>query len=323
MSRLPTLSTPGRPVNGSPMGSGIPTPASRRPRSSLGPTQPKQSDAEMDQALKDLLRRRPPSSLGRDDPDTPTQVPSSYMAPERSMQTPRTPGLRPKTPSSLATPTSRPTSRPSLVGRPSLSSSTTTPRRPSMAASTSTTPAYRRPESRAGTYDPKWAPAVGDRVRLPQHGYEGTLRYLGETHNREGTWAGVELEGGFRGKGRNDGSVDGYVVLIMFRTDSLGTSTLNALPIAASSLLQKSSLLPPRHLQDLLARPRWPHIARWPPRTLRLGGPRRHRSACAVVPQRPIKAEPQLHAPKPRRTLATRHYWGTATPPMWLVQRRG
>ncbi len=77
-----------------------------------------------------------------------------------------------------------------------------------MASSTST-PSYRRPESRAGLEGAKWTPTVGDRVRLPSHGYEGTLRYLGPTHIRDGIWAGVELEGGFKGKGRNDGSVDG------------------------------------------------------------------------------------------------------------------
>lgn len=70
-----------------------------------------------------------------------------------------------------------------------------------------TTPSFKRPESRAGMSD-KWVPALGDRVRLPSHGYEGRLRYLGETHIRDGIWAGVELEGLFQGKGRNDGSVD-------------------------------------------------------------------------------------------------------------------
>lgn len=78
-----------------------------------------------------------------------------------------------------------------------------------MASSTSaSTPSYRRPESRLGVGGEKWVPAIGDRVRLPSHGYEGTLRYLGETHIRDGIWAGVELEGLFQGKGRNDGSVD-------------------------------------------------------------------------------------------------------------------
>ncbi|KAL1408032.1 hypothetical protein Q8F55_004829 [Vanrija albida] len=177
----------------------------------------------MDQALKDVLRRRPPSSLGRSisesgDPDTPTQPSASeYSTPGRALQAPRTPAFRPRTPSAaISTPTaaSRPGSRPSLAApRASLIGSTSTPsRRSSMSTSTSAvaTPSYRRPESRASiTAEPKWSPQVGDRVRLPSHGYEGTLRYLGPTHIRDGIWAGVELEGGFQGKGRNDGSVDG------------------------------------------------------------------------------------------------------------------
>lgn len=213
-------------MNGSPGGavSGIPAPSIRRPRSSMGPNNAPSSatkpDPEMDQAYKDLvMRRRPPSSLGRSasgrentDPDTPTQnrggAPVSFLqTPNSGLTTPRTPGLRPRTPSSIVTPSSRPTSRPSLSARSSLAGSTSTPgRRPSVASSTSTP--YRRPESRTGM-EAKWTPTVGERVRLPSHGYEGTLRYLGPTHIRDGIWAGVELDGGFKGKGRNDGSVDG------------------------------------------------------------------------------------------------------------------
>lgn len=194
-----------------PPATGIPTPASRRPRNSLGPnvagaTPSPRPDAEMDQAFKDAIRRRPPSALGNgSDADSPSL--------ERSLHAPRTPatGLRPKTPngaaSGIATPSSRPGSRPSLSARTSLSASSVGPsRRTSMATSTATvTPSYKRPESRAGG---KWTPTVGDRVRLPSHGFEGTVRYLGETHIRDGIWAGVELEGLFQGKGRNDGSID-------------------------------------------------------------------------------------------------------------------
>ena len=40
-------------------------------------------------------------------------------------------------------------------------------------------------------------------------GMEGTLRFVGETDFKAAVWAGVELEGGFAGKGKNDGSVNG------------------------------------------------------------------------------------------------------------------
>lgn len=63
---------------------------------------------------------------------------------------------------------------------------------------------YGRSASRTGrTFD------VGDAVRIESLGYEGTLRYIGEIDGKPGLWAGVELSGGFAGKGKNDGSVAG------------------------------------------------------------------------------------------------------------------
>ncbi|WVQ73438.1 hypothetical protein IAR50_003010 [Cryptococcus sp. DSM 104548] len=218
MSKLPQLSTPGRPSPSS----GIPTPASRRPRSSLGPGQSlPSSDDAMDRALQDVLRTRPPSSLRNHD-DTASES-SSHLSASYGLPAPRTPGVsRPRTPSALGgapvTPSaaSRSVSRAGLGLRSSLANSTTTPftpRRTSMASSTtSTTPFARRPESRASERDPptsKWVPVVGERVRISSMGYEGTLRFYGATEFKEGVWAGVELEGGFKGKGKNDGNVGG------------------------------------------------------------------------------------------------------------------
>ncbi|TYJ58409.1 hypothetical protein B9479_000955 [Cryptococcus floricola] len=213
MSKLPQLSTPGRP---SPSSS-IPTPAARRPRSSLGPAHSLPNDDAMDKALHDVLRTRPPSSL-----DAPMES-SSHLSASYGLPAPRTPGIsRPRTPSALGgapvTPSaaSRSVSRAGLGLRSSLANSTTapfTPRRTSMASSTtSTTPFARRPESRASERDPgtsRWVPVVGERVRISSMGYEGTLRFYGATEFKEGVWAGVELEGGFKGKGKNDGNVGG------------------------------------------------------------------------------------------------------------------
>ena len=50
---------------------------------------------------------------------------------------------------------------------------------------------------------------MGDSVRVESLGFEGTLRYLGEISGKTGLFAGVELGGGFAGKGKNDGSVGG------------------------------------------------------------------------------------------------------------------
>lgn len=94
-----------------------------------------------------------------------------------------------------------------MASRPSLGPSTPgtgmfTPRRPA------------RPESRASTAAGSFKPQVGDSVRMSNMGSEGILRYVGETEFKEGVWAGVELGGGFKGKGKNDGSVNGYVRLL-------------------------------------------------------------------------------------------------------------
>jgi len=46
-------------------------------------------------------------------------------------------------------------------------------------------------------------------VRIESLGMEGTLRYLGPIEGKPGIWAGVELNPGFVGKGKNDGTVNG------------------------------------------------------------------------------------------------------------------
>lgn len=81
-------------------------------------------------------------------------------------------------------------------------------------STTSVTPYGRRPESRASIVsgadgEGKWVPIIGERVRMQAMGMEGTLRFVGETDFKAGVWAGVELEGGFAGKGKNDGSIGG------------------------------------------------------------------------------------------------------------------
>ena len=50
---------------------------------------------------------------------------------------------------------------------------------------------------------------LGDNVRLESLGFEGILRYLGEIEGKPGAFAGVELSGGFAGRGKNDGSFGG------------------------------------------------------------------------------------------------------------------
>jgi CAP-Gly domain-containing linker protein 1 len=84
----------------------------------------------------------------------------------------------------------------SFVQRPRTPTALRTPGRPSDTSS--------RSASRTGKiFD------VGDNVRIESLGFEGTLRFLGAIDGKIGVWAGVELSGGFFGKGKNDGSVDG------------------------------------------------------------------------------------------------------------------
>ncbi len=50
-------------------------------------------------------------------------------------------------------------------------------------------------------------PKIGDPVKVIGMGMEGVLRYLGPIDGKVGEWAGVELDPGFAGQGKNDGSV--------------------------------------------------------------------------------------------------------------------
>ena len=95
--------------------------------------------------------------------------------------------------------------RRSVVGRPSsvTSAPPTRTKTPSARPPSRQSDAFSRSVSRAGrTFE------IGDNVRIESLGYEGILRYVGEIDGKPGLWAGVELSGGFAGKGKNDGSVN-------------------------------------------------------------------------------------------------------------------
>ena len=88
---------------------------------------------------------------------------------------------------------------------PSVASSSR-PKTPSVTAANTV---RRRPESRQSDVFSRSMFEVGDLVRIESLGFEGKLKFLGEINGKQGQWAGVELSGGFVGKGKNDGSVDG------------------------------------------------------------------------------------------------------------------
>ncbi|EGN99907.1 hypothetical protein SERLA73DRAFT_72683 [Serpula lacrymans var. lacrymans S7.3] len=98
--------------------------------------------------------------------------------------------------------------RRSVAGRPSsvASSSTANHRKTPARPASRQSDLFGRSVSRAGkVFD------IGDNVRIESLGYEGTLRYIGEIEGKAGLWAGVELSGGFSGKGKNNGTVNGKI----------------------------------------------------------------------------------------------------------------
>jgi CAP-Gly domain-containing linker protein 1 len=184
--------TPGKPrVSGIPTpgkSSNIPTPGRFRSSSSVNSHSAFDSDVEyMSRAFANAIKANDPA---RHRTGTTSNTSPSSSSPKSNL-------------------VSLQSGRRSVTGRPSSVASTST-----FAQSRTKTPAPRpasrqsdvftRSVSRAGkTFE------VGDNVRIESLGFEGRLRYIGEIDSKSGLWAGVELSGGFSGKGKNDGSVGG------------------------------------------------------------------------------------------------------------------
>lgn len=54
---------------------------------------------------------------------------------------------------------------------------------------------------------------VGDQVNTPG-GMHGTVKFIGVVKGKAGVFVGVELDHGMAGRGKNDGAVDGLVILL-------------------------------------------------------------------------------------------------------------
>ncbi|KAH9957889.1 hypothetical protein BC827DRAFT_1137068 [Russula dissimulans] len=189
-ARQSAIPTPGKTI-------GIPTPGLLRSASiaSQRPSPPTQESDVMARAFADAVKANDPvlHRAGR-------------------ISEPTNPPLSPKGPLSFLPQSGRR----SVAGRPSSAASSSTagatPARPAPMARTKT-PSIRtssrqsdanvRSSSRVGK-----SFEVGDNVRIESLGFEGTLRYLGDIDGKTGQWAGVELSGGFAGKGKNNGSVN-------------------------------------------------------------------------------------------------------------------
>lgn len=53
---------------------------------------------------------------------------------------------------------------------------------------------------------------VGDMVNVPGDMY-GVVKFVGTVKGKNGRFVGVELDKSFAARGKNDGDVDGYVLL--------------------------------------------------------------------------------------------------------------
>ncbi len=179
--------------------SGIPTPGRIRSASAASqqPGLPTQEPDTLSRAFADAIKANDPAlhRTGR-------------------ISEPANPPLSPKAPLSLFPQSGRR----SVAGRPSSSASASstagaTPARPGPVTRTKT-PSTRSSSRQSDAFIRSTSRAsrpfeTGDNVRIESLGFEGTLRYLGEIDGKTGQWAGVELSGGFSGKGKNDGSVNG------------------------------------------------------------------------------------------------------------------
>ncbi|KAG2036140.1 hypothetical protein BDR03DRAFT_1057660 [Suillus americanus] len=184
--------TPGKPrISGIPTpgkSSGIPTPGRFRSSSSANSQPAFDSDVE-------FMSRAFANAIKSNDPAQHRTSTTSNTSPSSSS---------PK--SSLATLQS---GRRSVTGRPPSVASTS-----AFAQSRTKTPAPRAPSRQSDVFTRSVSRAgktfeVGDNVRIESLGFEGGLKYIGEIDGKSGLWAGVELSGGFSGKGKNDGSVGG------------------------------------------------------------------------------------------------------------------
>ncbi|KZT11066.1 uncharacterized protein LAESUDRAFT_693618 [Laetiporus sulphureus 93-53] len=147
--------------------------------------------------------------------------------------------------------------RQSVTGRPSSVASSTSavssaPLRATISSSRTTT---HRPPSRQSDVIARSASRtgrpfeVGDNVRIESLGFEGTLRYLGEIDGKPGHWAGVELNGAFVGKGKNNGTVSGksYFVCLPNCGVFVASTKLSAPTADYTSSSRPSSVASSRH----------------------------------------------------------------------------
>ncbi|KAF8070239.1 hypothetical protein FPV67DRAFT_1486720 [Lyophyllum atratum] len=191
--------TPGKPRQSGILGpgraSGIPTPGRSRASSTVIQQHAPTTDVEyMSRAFADAIKANDPA-----------QHRSNYASGSTSASlSPRSASISQSGRRSVA-------GRPSSVASTSSTSSSTYPKeraKTPVSAHPPSRPPSRHSDALGGRSVPR-AFEVGDNVRIESLGYEGILRYRGDIDGKLGLWAGVELSGGFSGKGKNNGTVNG------------------------------------------------------------------------------------------------------------------
>ncbi|RDX54967.1 hypothetical protein OH76DRAFT_1397294 [Lentinus brumalis] len=188
--RMSAIPTPGK--------SSIPTPGFRpRSTSSAGqrPSFTGQEDEYASRAFQDAIRANDPAQH-RGPRTSDVSIASSQLSPSSSTSSVFN---GPRSLSAGVRPSSSASSSSAMSSGRTPSAKTQSTRPPSR-----TSDVFARSASRAGR-----GFEVGDNVRIESLGFEGVLRYFGEIDGKPGMWAGVELGGGFAGKGKNNGSVAG------------------------------------------------------------------------------------------------------------------
>ncbi|KAG6862208.1 hypothetical protein C0995_002138 [Termitomyces sp. Mi166 len=160
--------------------SGIPTPSRSRAASTVLQQVPNPADVEyMSRAFAEAIKANDPAHHRPGLTNTASISPKSAQSGRRSVA-----------------------GRPSSVASTSSSTGNLHPR--------AKTPVQAHSRSASRTSDvPQRAFEVGDNVRIESLGFEGALKYLGPIEGKQGAWAGVHLSGGFTGKGKNNGTVNG------------------------------------------------------------------------------------------------------------------
>lgn len=189
------MTTPTRPrqsgIPGPGRTSGIPTPGRSRSSSTVHQTNHTTAPDDISRAFADAIKANDPSQH--------RILPTSNNASTATLS-----------PQSATHPLS--SGRRSVAGRPSSAASSSSTKFHERAKTPTSSRVSSRPPSRQQSEGPGKVCRsfeVGDNVRIESLGFEGTLRFIGEIDGKPGLWAGVELSGGFSGRGKNDGTVNG------------------------------------------------------------------------------------------------------------------